>query len=227
MICPKNTFASKTKKYICFYFIFFLDCFCFVLFSHVSLSFVLYFMVLYPVWFSFFSTLYFCYCFFRITTFRSLFESQFAAIGIDEETTQPTHSGLQKESQSIYKFYATGRRYCSGILATLDLCKRHDAFSWILAMFDLSTTQDTVVCKHKQHTNKQQHKYTRVLYALYILAIKLFIHRTFFVCLCVFVLCCLCFLFCLPRLYFYSYFPFYFSTILQNTLPIDLRNTIR
>eukprot|EP01026_Neomeris_dumetosa_P046009 TRINITY_DN3910_c0_g1_i2.p2 TRINITY_DN3910_c0_g1~~TRINITY_DN3910_c0_g1_i2.p2 ORF type:complete len:437 (-),score=77.46 TRINITY_DN3910_c0_g1_i2:357-1667(-) len=41
---------------------------------------------------------------------------------------------LMRESKNIYKFYASGRRYCKGLLATLDLQPRQDIVSLLLAL---------------------------------------------------------------------------------------------
>jgi len=52
---------------------------------------------------------------------------------------------LIKDSQSCFKFYASGRRYCHGMLATLELVSRHDLFSLTLSLVDLSIKQDELV----------------------------------------------------------------------------------
>jgi len=39
---------------------------------------------------------------------------------------------LMKESHSCFKFYSTGRRYCHGMYAILDLRSRQDLFSLFL-----------------------------------------------------------------------------------------------
>jgi len=88
-----------------------------------------------------------------LQAYRGLFELQFAAVGLYENQTegatktvtgQGVGSGLLKESQSCFKFYASGRRHCHCLLATLELRKRHDLFSLLLAAVDLSTSVDTV-----------------------------------------------------------------------------------
>jgi len=76
-----------------------------------------------------------------LAEFKSIFELQFAALGAYEGTKE---GGLLKESHSSYKFYSSGRRFCSGMLCTLDLRKRHNLFSLLLALFDLSTVRDTL-----------------------------------------------------------------------------------
>eukprot|EP00479_Gromia_sphaerica_P000819 TRINITY_DN1097_c0_g1_i1.p1 TRINITY_DN1097_c0_g1~~TRINITY_DN1097_c0_g1_i1.p1 ORF type:complete len:202 (-),score=45.02 TRINITY_DN1097_c0_g1_i1:559-1164(-) len=71
------------------------------------------------------------------------FEDQFAVIG-DFEGEHELQK-LYKDSQSCYKFYASGRRYCGGLLATIELKKRHDIFSLFLATIDLSTSRDSLI----------------------------------------------------------------------------------
>ncbi|KAJ6427734.1 hypothetical protein OIU84_023186, partial [Salix udensis] len=41
---------------------------------------------------------------------------------------------LLKEGQNVFKFYASGRRYCQGLLATMELKSRHDLLSRIYNM---------------------------------------------------------------------------------------------
>ncbi|GMH43269.1 hypothetical protein BSKO_11191 [Bryopsis sp. KO-2023] len=41
---------------------------------------------------------------------------------------------LMKESQSVFKFYASGRRFCQGLMATLDLRARQDLLSMLTYM---------------------------------------------------------------------------------------------
>lgn len=54
---------------------------------------------------------------------ESIFAPQFSRVGLESD------SYLQKQSQSQWRLYASGRRYCVGLLATLQLRKRHDLFS--------------------------------------------------------------------------------------------------
>lgn len=65
-------------------------------------------------------------------TYEDWFKTQFAS-------TSP----LQKDSQFTYKFYASGRRYCTGMLVTLNLRKRHDLFS--LMMEAGGANEDSIV----------------------------------------------------------------------------------
>jgi len=48
------------------------------------------------------------------------------------KTQFSTTGSLLKESQFSYKFYASGRRYCTGMLVTMNLRKRHDLFSLLM-----------------------------------------------------------------------------------------------
>lgn len=52
--------------------------------------------------------------------YEDWFKTQFASTG-----------GLLKDSQSCYRFYASGRRHCTGMLVTINLRKRHDLFSLV------------------------------------------------------------------------------------------------
>ncbi|XP_058762252.1 uncharacterized protein At5g49945-like [Vicia villosa] len=59
----------------------------------------------------------------------SIFEKNFSLLGIgDGGDDTPL---LLKEGQTTFKFYASGRRYCQGLLATLELKSRHDLIARI------------------------------------------------------------------------------------------------
>lgn len=79
--------------------------------------------------------------------FAPLFEAQFAVPGAYNGEEQGAR--LIKDSQSCYKFYASGRRNCDGVMATLDLVKRHDLLSVLLAQVDMERTRDTVTLEVK------------------------------------------------------------------------------
>ncbi|XP_062083853.1 uncharacterized protein At5g49945 [Humulus lupulus] len=53
----------------------------------------------------------------------SIFDKNFSLLGISEGEDAPL---LLKEGQNVFKFYASGRRYCQGLLATMELKSRHD-----------------------------------------------------------------------------------------------------
>lgn len=52
-----------------------------------------------------------------------IFDKNFSLLGTGMEADAPL---LIKEGQNVFKFYASGRRYCAGLLATMDLQSRHD-----------------------------------------------------------------------------------------------------
>ncbi|KAL1222525.1 hypothetical protein V5N11_018898 [Cardamine amara subsp. amara] len=56
----------------------------------------------------------------------SMFEKNFSLLGVGEEEDSPL---LLKEATNVFKFYASGRRYCHGLLATMELKSRHDLIS--------------------------------------------------------------------------------------------------
>lgn len=62
----------------------------------------------------------------------SIFDKNFSLLGIgDGGDDAPL---LLKEGQTTFKFYASGRRYCQGLLATLELKSRHDLIARIYNM---------------------------------------------------------------------------------------------
>lgn len=56
----------------------------------------------------------------------SIFDKNFSLLGVGEDDDSPL---LLKEGQNVFKFYASGRRYCQGLLATMELKSRHDLIS--------------------------------------------------------------------------------------------------
>ncbi|KAH7438521.1 hypothetical protein KP509_04G018600 [Ceratopteris richardii] len=60
-----------------------------------------------------------------------ILDKNFSLMGVTAEPDAPL---LSKEGQTIFKFYASGRRYCRGLLATMDLQCRHDLITcmWYL-----------------------------------------------------------------------------------------------
>ncbi|KAM7478822.1 hypothetical protein LguiA_027035 [Lonicera macranthoides] len=61
----------------------------------------------------------------------SIFEKNFSLLGVGEGDDSPL---LLKEGQNVFKFYASGRRFCSGLLATFELKSRHDLISRLYNM---------------------------------------------------------------------------------------------
>ncbi|KAJ4913059.1 hypothetical protein Rs2_07680 [Raphanus sativus] len=56
----------------------------------------------------------------------TIFEKNFSLLGVGEGEDSPL---LLKEATNVFKFYASGRRFCHGVLATLELKSRHDLIS--------------------------------------------------------------------------------------------------
>ncbi|KAG7537316.1 hypothetical protein ISN44_As13g012180 [Arabidopsis suecica] len=61
----------------------------------------------------------------------TIFQKNFSLLGVSEGEDSPL---LLKEALNVFKFYASGRRYCHGLLATMELKSRHDLIS---RMFNL------------------------------------------------------------------------------------------
>ncbi|KAJ4963904.1 hypothetical protein NE237_023843 [Protea cynaroides] len=64
----------------------------------------------------------------KFATKDSIFEKNFSLLGTGDGTDTPL---LLKEGPNVFKFYASGRRYCHGLLATMELQSRHDLISRI------------------------------------------------------------------------------------------------
>ncbi|KAK7412017.1 hypothetical protein VNO78_03463 [Psophocarpus tetragonolobus] len=72
---------------------------------------------------------------------ESIFEKNFSLLGMGEGDEAPL---LLKEGQTTFKFYASGRRYCQGVLATLELKSRHDLIARIYNMIVPSSSRDHI-----------------------------------------------------------------------------------
>lgn len=67
----------------------------------------------------------------KFATKDAIFEKNFSLLGVGEGEDSPL---LLKEGQNVFKFYASGRRFCSGLLATIELKSRHDLISRLYNM---------------------------------------------------------------------------------------------
>ncbi|XP_010521048.1 PREDICTED: uncharacterized protein At5g49945-like [Tarenaya hassleriana] len=67
----------------------------------------------------------------KFATKDTIFEKNFSLLGVGEGEDSPL---LLKECQNVFKFYASGRRYCHGLLATMELRSRHDLLSRLFNM---------------------------------------------------------------------------------------------
>eukprot|EP01027_Heterolobosea_sp_BB2_P002725 GEZU01004096.1.p1 GENE.GEZU01004096.1~~GEZU01004096.1.p1 ORF type:complete len:453 (-),score=186.48 GEZU01004096.1:234-1592(-) len=87
------------------------------------------------------------------TTFSELFRRNFSSINIDPATGK-TGMRLTKDSQSEFKFYATGRAHCHGLLASFELKKRHDLFTVIQSF--LTPVYDKVTIDVPMNENEME-----------------------------------------------------------------------
>ncbi|CAL1352563.1 unnamed protein product [Linum trigynum] len=67
----------------------------------------------------------------KFATKDSIFEKNFSLLGVGEGDDSPL---LLKEGQNVFKFYASGRRFCQGLLATMELKSRHDLIAKLYNM---------------------------------------------------------------------------------------------
>ncbi|KAL2460547.1 Protein of unknown function (DUF1682) [Abeliophyllum distichum] len=67
----------------------------------------------------------------KFATQDSIFDKNFSLLGVGDTEDSPL---LLKEGQNVFKFYASGRRFCSGVLATMELKSRHDLISRLYSM---------------------------------------------------------------------------------------------
>ncbi|CAO2829876.1 unnamed protein product [Amaranthus hypochondriacus] len=76
----------------------------------------------------------------KFATKDTIFDKNFSLLGVGEGEDSPL---LLKEGQNVFKFYASGRRYCQGLLATMELKSRPDLISRIY--------NSVVPCKDEIH----------------------------------------------------------------------------
>ncbi|KAH6802448.1 hypothetical protein C2S51_033894 [Perilla frutescens var. frutescens] len=67
----------------------------------------------------------------KFATKDSIFDKNFSLLGVGETDDSPL---LLQEGKNVFKFYASGRRFCSGLLATMELKSRHDLISRLYNM---------------------------------------------------------------------------------------------
>ncbi|KAF7842782.1 DExH-box ATP-dependent RNA helicase DExH7, chloroplastic isoform X1 [Senna tora] len=83
----------------------------------------------------------------------SIFEKNFSLLGIGEGGDDAPL--LLKEGQTIFKFYASGRRYCQGLLATMELKSRHDLIARIYNM--IVPTRDEITFEAYMNDDAMDH----------------------------------------------------------------------
>ncbi|KAL2231404.1 uncharacterized protein At5g49945 [Sesamum indicum] len=67
----------------------------------------------------------------KFATKDSIFDKNFSLLGVGDTDDSPL---LLQEGKNVFKFYASGRRFCSGLLATMELKSRHDLISRLYNM---------------------------------------------------------------------------------------------
>ncbi|XP_071736857.1 uncharacterized protein At5g49945-like [Rutidosis leptorrhynchoides] len=67
----------------------------------------------------------------KFATSDSVFERNFSRLGVGESEDSPL---LLKEGQNVFKFYASGRRFCEGVLGTMELKSKHDLIARLYNM---------------------------------------------------------------------------------------------
>ncbi|MFS7919702.1 hypothetical protein Hanom_Chr03g00215821 [Helianthus anomalus] len=67
----------------------------------------------------------------KFATPDSIFDKNFSLLGVGEGEDSPL---LLKEGQNVFKFYASGRRFCQGVLGTMELKSRHDLMAKLFNM---------------------------------------------------------------------------------------------
>ncbi|RZR93790.1 hypothetical protein BHM03_00022364 [Ensete ventricosum] len=103
----------------------------------------------------------------------SIFDKNFSLLGTGDGNDAPL---LLKEGQDVFKFYSSGRRYCQGMLATMELLSRHDLISRALHLvfskkdtitFEVVMNEDAmdhvVLALARKKTAKMMHKEERDL----------------------------------------------------------------
>ncbi|URE42024.1 hypothetical protein MUK42_16115 [Musa troglodytarum] len=103
----------------------------------------------------------------------SIFDKNFSLLGTGDGNDTPL---LLKEGQDVFKFYASGRRYCQGMLATMELLSRHDLISRAVHLvlskkdtitFEVVMNEDAmdhvVLALARKKTAKMMHKEERDL----------------------------------------------------------------
>ncbi|XP_062180211.1 uncharacterized protein At5g49945-like [Phragmites australis] len=67
----------------------------------------------------------------KFATRDSIFDKNFSLLGTGDGKDTPL---LLKEGQDVFKFYASGRRFCQGMLATMEMRARHDLLSKLVEL---------------------------------------------------------------------------------------------
>ncbi|KAK8921448.1 hypothetical protein KSP39_PZI019910 [Platanthera zijinensis] len=89
----------------------------------------------------------------QFATKDSIFDKNFSLLGTgDGKEDAPL---LLKEGQNVFKFYASGRRFCQGLLATMELRCRHDLISRLTDL--LFSNTDTITFEVVMNDDAMDH----------------------------------------------------------------------
>ncbi|KAK8970844.1 hypothetical protein KSP40_PGU010870 [Platanthera guangdongensis] len=89
----------------------------------------------------------------QFATKDSIFDKNFSLLGTgDGKEDAPL---LLKEGQNVFKFYASGRRFCQGLLATMELRCRHDLISRLTDL--LFSNKDTITFEVVMNDDAMDH----------------------------------------------------------------------
>ncbi|KAK1440369.1 hypothetical protein QVD17_06194 [Tagetes erecta] len=69
----------------------------------------------------------------KFATRGTIFEKNFSLLGVGDGNGDDSPL-LLKEGQNVFKFYASGRRFCQGMVATMELKSRHDLIARLYNM---------------------------------------------------------------------------------------------
>jgi hypothetical protein len=67
-----------------------------------------------------------------------IFHKNFSLLGVGNDSAGD-RAMMLKEGQATFKFYASGRRFCQGMLTTLHLQARQDLFMTLLSVVQPAT----------------------------------------------------------------------------------------
>ncbi|PWA76655.1 hypothetical protein CTI12_AA198100 [Artemisia annua] len=70
----------------------------------------------------------------KFATRGTIFDKNFSLLGVGDKEGEDAPL-LLKEGQNVFKFYASGRRYCQGLVATMELKSRHDLIASMYNVF--------------------------------------------------------------------------------------------
>ncbi|KAJ0976904.1 hypothetical protein J5N97_012378 [Dioscorea zingiberensis] len=88
----------------------------------------------------------------KFATKDSIFDKNFSLLGAGEHKDAPL---LLKEARDVFKFWASGRRCCKGLIATLELKSRHDLISRMWEMVFMK--KDTITFEVMMNDDAMDH----------------------------------------------------------------------